>query len=141
VLDRHVGLLFRAVRKAKRKSRFTVVAWVVLPDHFHAIIDSPDGDISAIVQRIKLSFALQWRRLSKADGGIWQHRYWDHIIRSEEDMARHVDYVHINPVKHGLVGSTKQWRFSSFHGFRRAGHYDADWGEGGVSADNDVYGE
>jgi putative transposase len=124
-----------------RKSRFTVVAWVVLPDHFHAIIDSPDGDISTIVQRIKLSFALQWRRLTKTDGGIWQHRYWDHIIRSVDDMARHLDYIHFNPMKHRLVDSSRQWELSSFRRFLRAGYYQSDWGEHEMSVDSSDFGE
>jgi len=81
-----------------------MIAWAILPDHFHVIIDSPDGDTPKIVQRVKLSFSLQWQRLSGRNGPIWQHRYWDHIIRSEEDMKRHVDYIHYNPVKHGRLG-------------------------------------
>ena len=141
VLDQHAELLLRAVRRAARQSRFVLIAWVVLPDHLHAIIDSPDGDISRIVQRVKLSFSLQWRRRSRRNGPIWQPRYWDHIIRSEEDLQRHVDYVHYNPVRHGLTDSPRKWRLSSFRRFLRAGVYNTDWGERQVMVGDDEFGE
>ncbi|MFH1374872.1 MAG: transposase [bacterium] len=141
VLDQHAELLLRAVRRAVRQSRFALIAWVVLPDHLHAIIDSPDGDISRIVQRVRLSFSLQWQRRSRRNGPIWQPRYWDHIIRSEKDMKRHVDYVHYNPVRHGLMDSPRKWRLSSFRRFQRAGVYNADWGENQITVGDDEFGE
>jgi len=118
-----------------------MIAWAILPDHFHVIIDSPDGDTPKIVQRVKLSFSLQWQRLSGRNGPIWQHRYWDHIIRSEEDMKRHVDYIHYNPVKHGLAESPSKWPLSSFHRYLQTGYYNADWGESRVASGDDMFGE
>ena len=141
MLDQNVGLLCRAVMRAKEKSRFSVVAWVILPDHFHAIIDSPDGDTAKIVQRVKLSFSLQYQRASRHSGKVWQHRYWDHIIRSEHDLRRHMDYIHRNPVKHGLVKCPVEWRLSSFRRYVRAGCYDTNWMGGAVENEADGYGE
>jgi putative transposase len=113
----------------------------VLPDHLHAIIHSPDGVTAKIVQRVKHSFSLQYQRWSGKDGPIWQHRYWDHIIRSQEDMKRHLDYIHYNPVKHGLTDSPKKWPLSSFRRYLRRGAYDSDWGENIPKPGEDTFGE
>jgi len=141
VLDRYSEALIRAVQRAKTKSRFSVIAWVILPDHFHVVIDNPHGDTPKIVQRVKLSFSLQYQRLSERNGPIWQHRYWDHIIRSEKDLKRHVDYIHYNPIKHGLTESPSLWPLSSFHRYSRMGYYNADWGENLIATGDDTFGE
>jgi putative transposase len=60
--------------------------------------------------------------------GVWQRRFWEHAIRDEGDLARHLDYIHHNPVKHGLVQRASDWPWSSFHRFVREGKYSADWG-------------
>ena len=120
-------LLARAVHRAHRKSLFTVVAWVVLPDHFHALLYTPNGDTSSILQRVKQSFSRQHRSMTGVGGSVWQHRYWDHIVRSEEDMRHHIDYIHYNPVKHGLVKAPKDWPFSTFWKFVNEGIYDESW--------------
>ncbi|MFH1686802.1 MAG: transposase [bacterium] len=127
LLVRNARSLARAVRRARRKSSFEVVAWVVLPDHFHMIIDVPNGDTSAIMRRIKLSFSGQYRSEMGFVGPVWQHRYWDHIIRSQEDMNRHVDYIHYNPVKHGLAQAPREYRLSSFRRYCLRGQYDWAW--------------
>lgn len=141
ILDKYSELFIRAVQRAKRKSRFAVVAWVILPDHFHVVIDCPDGDVPAIVQRVKLSFSLQYQRFTGEEGSVWQHRYWDHIIRSDGDMKRHVDYIHYNPVKHALTESSKEWPLSSFHRYLQTGHYDIDWGEKRIGLGGKEFGE
>jgi putative transposase len=66
-------------------------------------------------------------RVAKRERGIWQRRYWEHTIRDEDDFARHIDYVHINPVKHGLVTRVGDWPYSSFHRMVRLGIYPEDW--------------
>jgi putative transposase len=53
--------------------------------------------------------------------GLWQPRFWDHLIRDPDDLARHIDYIHYNPVKHGLVPRPGEWPLSSFHRFVQAG--------------------
>jgi putative transposase len=61
---------------------------------------------------------------------IWQRRFWEHTIRDEEDLAKHFDYIHYNPVKHGLVQRVRDWPYSSFHRLVKQGIYPIDWGEG-----------
>jgi putative transposase len=141
LLHSNSGMLGHAVRRALEKSRFAIIAWVVLPDHVHAVLQSPNGDLSKIVQRIKLSFSKQLRRLPGESGPVWQHRYWDHIIRSDRDLVRHVDYIHYNPVKHGLVASPVEWPLSSYHRYRHRGYYGPDWGEQPISWGESAFGE
>src|SRR5258706_1885429 len=72
-------------------------------------------------------------RLKRGERGIWQRRFWEHLIRDENDFRRHVDYIHWNPVKHGWVQRAADWPHSSFHRFVRSGVYTADWGATAVS--------
>ena len=141
LLVHHAGLLSRAVHRAHRKSLFSVVAWVVLPDHFHALLYAPGGDTSRIVQMVKLSFSLQYQSRTGEYGPFWQHRYWDHIVRSEEDMRRHIDYIHYNPVKHNLATLAGKWPLSSFRRYQRLGIYSADWCAIPDHIINDAFGE
>jgi len=141
LLARHIRLLLTAIRRAKRKSDFGITAWVVLPDHFHLLLDAPDGDTSTVVQRIKLSFSNQYRLQTEAAGPVWQHRYWDHITRSRNDMNRHIDYIHFNPVKHGLAVSPCDYQLSSFGRFCRMGLYDWDWRTSDDDFRDEVFGE
>ena len=64
---------------------------------------------------------------SKREKGIWQRRFYDHIIRTEEDFNRHLDYIHYNPVKHGLVKASKNWKYSSFNKYVKNGQYEENW--------------
>jgi len=68
------------------------------------------------------------RRRGKEHGSLWQHRYWEHWLRDEDDMRRHLDYLHFNPVKHGLVRRVVDWQWSSFHRQVATGAYPVDWG-------------
>jgi len=141
ILVPNAELLARALHRAHQRSRFSVVAWVVMPDHFHALLFTPNGDIPGILQRIKQSFSRQHRSLTGIGGHVWQHRYWDHIIRSEEDMRRHIDYIHFNPVKHGLVLSPGEWSLTSFRRYLRLGIYQEDWCEAPKKGVDAEYGE
>ena len=114
-----------------------VDAWVVLPDHRHAVWTLPpdDSDYSTRWKAIKIAFAetlpkTERRssvRLAKGERGIWQRRFWEHTIRDEQDYAAHVDYAHINPVKHGLVKRVFDSPHSSFHLLVRQGIYEVNW--------------
>jgi len=66
-------------------------------------------------------------RIARHERGIWQRRYWEHLIRDERDFRAHVDYVHINPVKHGLVNTVREWPYSTFHRDVKRGIYPVDW--------------
>ena len=122
---------------------FLVNAWVVLPDHLHFIWTLPDGDsdyskrwglikakfskrANAVLDRVEGKTESRQRH---REASIWQRRFWEHQIRDEEDLRRHVDYIHYNPVKHGFVKRVKNWRWSSFHGYCLRGQYSVDWGE------------
>jgi len=63
----------------------------------------------------------------KGEYNVWQRRFWEHTLRDERDLQAHVDYIHYNPVKHGLVTRVGDWPYSSFHRFVRMGWLDADW--------------
>lgn len=141
ILVRHAGLLIRAVLNAQRRSPFELVAGVIMPDHFHAVIETSDGDVSKIMQRVKWSFALQWRQQSNRTGPVWQPGYRDSVIRSGADLKRHLDNIHYDPVKHGLTELPKDWLLSSFFRYVRDGYYDSDWGSTRTISRVNVYGK
>jgi len=129
VLVEHADLLLSAFERCRERVAHDLHAWVILPDHFHAVINSKDGDMSGIMQRIKMGFAAHLRlRTGNRRGRVWQNRFWDHVIRDEEDLNRHIDYIHYNPVKHELASSPFEWKHSSIHQFHLEGIYDQDWG-------------
>ena len=129
LLVRHIDLLRDAVRWARRAHPFIIHGWVVLPDHMHCVISLPvdDADFALRLRLIKMRFSKsipdkEWRseaRQRRGERGIWQRRYWEHLIRDEKDFAAHMDYVHINPVKHGLVARVVDWPYSDFSSFGR----------------------
>ena len=125
-LTTRIGALRTAFATTRRERPFHIDAIVILPDHLHAIWTLPehDPDFPARWCRIKSLFTRQ------ACAGVspWQPRYWEHTIRDEHDLTRHIDYIHFNPVKHGHVANVRDWPHSSFHHHLRAGHYPADWG-------------
>jgi putative transposase len=123
-----IDALRDAWRSAKTRVPHEVVAAVVLPDHLHALIAMRDatGDYPRLWQDIKKGFT---RRVQAA--GVpspWQARYWEHTLRDEGDLRRHVDYVHINPLKHGLVARVSDWPHSTFHRYVARGQLPCDWG-------------
>ena len=119
-------------------------AVVVLPDHLHAIWTLPEDEADFSVRRalIKADFSrrlpsresVSASRSRKRERGIWQRRYWEHVLRDQDDFARHLDYIHFNPVKHGHVKRFRDWPYSSFHRMVRLGIYPAAWA--GDAADN-----
>ena len=128
ILLDHVNLLMQSFKDIEQRSRYDMIAWVILPDHFHVIIDPLEQNISSILQRVKMSFGSLYRQhVHIKSGRVWQHRFWDHIIRNNDDMNRHIDYIHYNPVKHGYAEKPFDWRYSSIQSF--TGYYQPDWGE------------
>ena len=119
------------------KQPFHIDAWVVLPDHMHCVWTLPDGDAdySSRWKAIKIAFSksipkterLSAVRIAKGERGIWQRRYWEHTIRNDKDYAAHIDYCHINPLKHGLVKQVADWPYSTFHALVKAGIYVENW--------------
>ncbi len=135
-------LLGSVTRRCLARRPCEVVALVLLPDHFHCLWALPSGDdrYSERMRWIKREFTRTWLTLDGEEGprslsqtrerrrGIWQRRFWEHTIRDESDLEKHFDYIHYNPVKHGLVRRVRDWPWSSFHRWVRAGHYQINWG-------------
>lgn len=150
LLVRHVEDLRRAFSRVRARHPFVIEAAVVLPDHLHAIWRLPphDGDYPRRWRLIKAAFSralptgerVSASRRRKAERGIWQRRYWEHLIRDDADRARHVDYIHFNPVRHGLVSRARDWPYSSFHRFVADGRLPPDWGVG-VNVQDGNFGE
>jgi putative transposase len=150
LLTTHVEASREAFRAIRLSHAFKIEAIVVLPDHLHAIWTMPEGDADFATRwrLIKTTFSrkipsgerVSASRVARGERGIWQRRYWEHTIRDENDFARHVDYIHINPVKHGLVSRVRDWQPSSFHRMVRLGIYPEDWA-GDPSEDDGDFGE
>ncbi len=134
---------------AEMRSRpFTLEAICLLRDHLHFIMSLPEGDDdyslrkSAIKTRftkmflkanISNEYGVRYRR--KGERSVWQMRFWEHMIRDDEDFWHHVDYIHYNPVKHDLVTRVRDWPWPSFHQYVRMSIYTSDWAED-LSSDN-----
>lgn len=140
--DDAVRNALRTAIESVRKSRpFVIDAWVLLPDHLHCVWTLPDGDADfstrwmKIKRTVSLACGEDYRRadwmtgskLKHRESTIWQRRFWEHQIRDEHDFARHVDYIHFNPVKHGQVQHAANWPYSTFHRHVRDGAYTYDW--------------
>ena len=146
----NIDALRESIRRVRTAHAFEIVAMVVLPEHLHAVWTLPpdDADFATRWALIKAGFSrglpkderISVSRKSKGERGVWQRRYWEHLIRDDEDLARHVDYVHYNPVKHGYVSCAANWPHSSIHRFIRDGIMPADWASE-VSAGSGGWGE
>jgi len=124
-------LLLASIRKVQKKRPFAMRGWVVLPDHLHCIWTLPKGDhdYSGRWRAIKTLFSKNCKKNSRTQiKSVWQPRFWEHTIHSAEDFKRHLDYIHINPVKHNYVKQVKDWPLSSFHTYVNNGVYTLDWG-------------
>lgn len=119
---------------------YRIVAIAIMPDHLHCIWQLPenDSDYSTRWRLIKTDVTKAIR--SKSDSGtkVWQSRYWEHLIRDEDDYKNHLDYIHYNPVKHGLVKYAVEWEYSSFRNFHKLGIYSESWGASGILLPDDV---
>jgi putative transposase len=122
----------------------------VLPDHLHAVWCLPAGDAdfplrwslikSGFSRGLPCAATPTVSKTRKRERGIWQRRYWEHTIRDDADLARHIDYIHFNPVKHGHVSKASDWPYSSFHRYVKRGLLPEDWG-GDVRDMNGSFGE
>ncbi|WP_428354035.1 REP-associated tyrosine transposase [Methyloprofundus sp.] len=144
ILIDNIDRLRVAFKKCITRFPFELEAIVVLPDHLHTIWRLPEGDadFSKRWMVIKRQFSsglpqatVSQSKLKKREKGIWQRRFWEHCIRSEDDWRRHVDYIHFNPVKHGYAGKPSDWQYSSF---QQA--VDQGWYEPGVLITDDFDG-
>jgi putative transposase len=137
LLIRKINGLRRAVKQVIERYPFIIDGIVVLPDHLHIMMRLPpnDANYSQRLGFIKSNFSRQIESLepisasrqSKRERGIWQRRFWEHVIRDELDYSRHLDYIHYNPVKHGDVKSPQEWQYSSIHRYINSGVLPQDW--------------
>jgi len=137
----HTELARRCLRKAIEETRsrrpFETIAFCLLFEHLHCIWKLPEDDadyskrwssIKGLFRRTYLNLSGQRRRASssrarKGEVCIWQRRFWEHQIRNENDLQRHVDYIHYNPIKHGLVQCVDDWPWSTYHKYAKEGFY------------------
>ena len=134
-------LLRQSIESVRTERPFELLAMVLLPEHLHTIWTMPDddSDFSSRWGQIKKQFTSTWlasggcslpastKRAKRNERGVWQRRFWEHLIRDRDDMANHMDYIHYNPIKHNLVECPHQWPYSSFHRWVKEGAYREDW--------------
>ena len=134
ILIKNIDLLRKSIKNVNKS--FKIIAGCVLPEHIHIIIQPENiNDFSKIVFSIKYAFSkylpkddeLCESKIKRKEKGIWQRRFYDHIIRDDNDLNRHLDYIHYNPVKHGYVNAPKDWAYSSFKKFVEKNLYDKNW--------------
>ena len=135
--------LKQAIEEIQAKRPFQIEGICLLPDHLHCIWKLPedDNDFSIRWGGIKSLFTFYYMdqggkegtrnksRQRSGEAAIWQRRFWEHLIRDQQDYAKHMDYIHYNPVKHGLVSSVADWPWSTFHRYVKEGFYDFQWGK------------
>jgi putative transposase len=135
VLAARSDLLREVFRSVRQRRPFVIDAVVVLPDHLHTLWTMPEGDsdysgrwraIKAQFSRALANDGVSLVRNRRGGYDLWQRRFWEHMIRDDDDFVRHVDYIHYNPVKHGLVENPFDWRWSSIHAYARKSII-ADW--------------
>ena len=127
LLVQHIETLRDAFKHVKERHPFTIDAMVVLPDHLHCIWTLPEGDCDYAKRwaLIKIYFSkklpkterVNASRAQKGERGIWQRRFWEHVIRDERDYLNHIEYIHNNPIKHGYVSNAQDWPYSTIHKF------------------------
>jgi putative transposase len=134
--------LRHAIQTVQAEYPFTIVAIVLLPDHWHSVWTLPSNDSKYPLRwmRIKEEFTRAWlarggfelpqsqSRAEHRQRGVWQKRYWEHTVEDEDDLKCCVDYTHWNPRKHNLVQRIRDWKWSSFHRYVQSGEYELDWG-------------
>jgi len=137
------ALFSTCVQHVRRYHPFTIEAFCILPDHIHMLWRLPenDADYSMRISQIKRRFSRRYTtkngsstptsesRIKRRELTIWQRRFWEHLIRDKDDLHRHIDYIHYNPIKHGWVKRVRDWEDSSFHDYVKAECYELNWGD------------
>jgi putative transposase len=143
-----------AMQTVRRKRPFDLIALVLMPEHIHVVWALPRGDAEYSTRwtQIKELFTRCYlatggdegdrsaSRIRRRERAVWQRRFWEHTCRDQDDVWRCIDYIHWNPVKHGLVERVQDYPWSTFHRFVRAGDYDLDWGRVDPCPEGDKWG-
>ncbi len=150
ILIDNIEILRKSFALSIKRYRYKLDAVVIMPEHFHMIITPKSAkDYPKIVSHIKRAFtygldssikyrakeSLSISKEKRKYSGIWQKRFFEHTIRNKEDFKLRFDYIHFNPVKHGLVKKVSDWEYSSFHKYVKIGWYHQDWGDFDESID------
>ena len=150
ILIDNIEILRKSFALSIKRYRYKLDAVVIMPEHFHMIITPKSAkDYPKIVSHIKRAFtygldssikdrakeSLSISKEKRKYSGIWQKRFFEHTIRNKEDFKLRFDYIHFNPVKHGLVKKVRDWEYSSFHKYVKMGWYHHDWGDFDESID------
>ena len=134
--------LHDALRITQTERPFDILGIVLLPEHVHCLWQMPpnDSDFSTRWRLIKARFSQSMLAAGQGEGrrntsrykrherAFWQRRFWEHLIRDEIDLKRHLDYIHYNPTKHNHVTAPCDWHYSTFHKYVALGEYSNDWG-------------
>ena len=138
ILEQNIDILKESFKYAKNKFKFDIIAISVLKNHCHLILLTDKiEEIPKIIRTIKFNFSinisseyisndLSLSAIKWGEKGVWQRRYYDHIIRDEDDLFKHIDYIHYNSWKHYKI-APKDWKFSSFNKYVKDGFYERDW--------------
>ena len=150
LLVEHADVIRFVLREVKARHPFHIDAMVILPDHPHAVRTLPPGDCDYPTRWMLIKMGFSRRiparerrnksRMTKGERGIWQLRYWEHMIHDERDYHGHVDYVHWNPVKHGYASRVIDWPYSALRRYVARGMYPSDWGGDGRVDDHENFG-
>jgi putative transposase len=128
--EANINLFWQVLRKVQEIHPFHLTAYVILPDHFHWIMQMPEEqpNFSRVLHSVKRNFTREYQHLYGIEHSLqlWQARFWDHVIRDENDLSNHMDYIHYNPVKHGLAHDPANWEQSSYRFWLKKGLY-GDW--------------
>ena len=131
----NIQILFTTFKNVVFLHPYELVAYVVLPDHIHLIIQLIKGqeNFSTIMKSIKGNFTVNYKKAHNIQNNLvlWQKRFWDHLIRDENDLKSHLDYIHWNPIKHKYVDAPQKWQYSSLSKWIDEGVYDLMWGSNG----------
>ncbi|MCX6647465.1 MAG: transposase [bacterium] len=128
-------MVYAAMVYMRKKYRVIYIAWAILPDHIHLLIKSPEADYSRVIWDFKRHITFKFRRIGRISrkDSLWQDRFWESTIRDDGHNNKFVDYIHYNPVKHGLVSAPALWEHSSIHSYIRKGYIPPDWGDGSLT--------
>ena len=150
LLTEHIELLRTSFKKACALKNAEIKAIVILPEHLHTVISLKDNKAgypgfwrylkSGFSSKLPVGLVRSKAMKGRGERGIWQRRYWEHMIRDQQDLENHINYIHYNPVKHGLVDSVIDWPYSSFHKYLRLGLLEPEWGKA-ASLLSENYGE
>jgi putative transposase len=131
--SKNIQILFNTLKTVRHIKQFDLVAYCLLYDHLHLLIGINEEckyDITNVIHSLKRNFTINYKKIYKIthEVNLWQKRFWDHIIRNENDFKKHMDYIHYNPVKHGITLKPEEYKYTSFNKWVENGFYEKGWG-------------